>query len=216
MILPLGLILSDVVKYIGAIADSDRYGIACLTVAVEDPVASSSVILNFLVTCSNRPPFSAGKYPVYFCTAFMKLSSVVAPLFHSSRISSPVLSGGDDHTYICGRSLIQISLLKCYHVVAVTAVIGNDGGVSRLSGIIEQPVGDRMFTEDFLAHSRVLRRFLPQSALHRQPVPWHLPLPLRSQHRKAGYAVSCVVSANVVPSAAVSVDAVFLRDLPAR
>ena len=41
------------------------------------------------------------------------------------------------------------------------------------------------------SHSRVLRRLLPRSAPHRQPVPWHLPWPWRSQHRKAGKRYRC-------------------------
>ena len=149
--LPLGLILSDVVKYIGGVTDSDSYGISCLTAAVEDPVAQ--------LLCHTGLGYLLEQTAVLYCGSILCIllaqfceavlgSCTVLPLLQD--LFTGLILGGNDHTYICGRSLIQISLLKCHDIVAMAVVVGNDGGVSCLSGIIEQPVGDQ------IVHGRLL------------------------------------------------------------
>ena len=149
--LPLGLILSDVVKYIGGVTDSDGYGISCLTAVVEDPVAQllSHTGLGHLLE----------QTAVFYCRSILCIllaqfceavlgSCTALPLLQD--LFTGLILGGNDHTYICGRSLIQISLLKCHGIVAMAVVVSNDGGVSCLSGIIKQPVGDQV------VHGRLL------------------------------------------------------------
>ena len=149
--LPLGLILSDVVKYIGGVTDSDGYGISCLTAAVEDPVAQ--------LLCHTGLGYLLEQTAVLYCGSILCIllaqfceavlgSCTALPLLQD--LFTGLILGGNDHTYICGRSLIQISLLKCHDIVAMAVVIGNDSGVSCLSGIIEQPVGDHV------VHGRLL------------------------------------------------------------
>ena len=149
--LPLGLILSDVVKYISGVTDSDGYGISCLTAAVEDPVAQ--------LLCHTGLGYLLEQTAVLYCGSILCIllaqfceavlgSCTVLPLLQD--LFTGLILGGNDHTYICGRCLIQISLLKCHDIVAMAVVVGNDGGVSCLSGIIEQPVGDQ------IVHGRLL------------------------------------------------------------
>ena len=149
--LPLGLILSDVVKYIGGVTDSDGYGISCLTAVVEDPVAQ--------LLCHTGLGHLLEQTAVLYCRSILCIllaqfceavlgSCTALPLLQD--LFTGLILGGNDHTYICGRSLIQISLLKCHGIVAMAVVVSNDGGVSCLSGIIEQPVGDQV------VHGRLL------------------------------------------------------------
>ena len=149
--LPLGLILSDVVKYIGGVTDSDGYGISCLTAGVEDPVAQ--------LLCHTCLGHLLEQTAVLYCGSILCIllaqfceavlgSCTVLPLLQD--LFTGLILGGNDHTYICGRSLIQISLLKCHGIVAMAVVVSNDGGVSCLSGIIKQPVGDQV------VHGRLL------------------------------------------------------------
>ena len=149
--LPLGLILSDVVKYIGGVTDSDGYGISCLTAAVEDPVAQLLGHTGLGHLLEQAAVLYCGSILcillAQFCEAVLG-SCTVLPLLQD--LFTGLILGGNDHTYICGRSLIQISLLKCHGIVAMAVVVSNDGGVSCLSGIIEQPVGDQV------VHGRLL------------------------------------------------------------
>ena len=149
--LPLGLILSDVVKYIGGVTDRDSYGISCLTAAVEDPVAQLLGHTGLGYLLEQTAVLYCGSILcillAQFCEAVLG-SCTVLPLLQD--LFTGLILGGNDHTYICGRSLIQISLLKCHDIVAMAVVVGNDGGVSCLSGIIEQPVGDQV------VHGRLL------------------------------------------------------------
>ena len=149
--LPLRLILSDVVKYIGAVTDSDGYGISCLTAAVEDPVAQLLGHTGLGYLLEQTAVLYCGSILcillAQFCEAVLG-SCTVLPLLQD--LFTGLILGGNDHTYICGRSLIQISLLKCHDIVAMAVVVSNDGGVSCLSGIIEQPVGDQV------VHGRLL------------------------------------------------------------
>ena len=149
--LPLGLILSDVVKYIGGVTDSDGYGISCLTAVVEDPVAQ--------LLCHTGLGHLLEQTAVLYCRSILCIllaqfceavlgSCTALPLLQD--LFTGLILGGNDHTYICGRSLIQISLLKCHDIVAMAVVVSNDGGVSCLSGIIKQPVGDQV------VHGRLL------------------------------------------------------------
>ena len=149
--LPLGLILSDVVKYIGGVTDSDGYGISCLTAVVEDPVAQ--------LLCHTGLGHLLEQTAVLYCRSILCIllaqfceavlgSCTALPLLQD--LFTGLILGGNDHTYICGRSLIQISLLKCHGIVAMAVVVSNDGGVSCLSGIIKQPVGDQV------VHGRLL------------------------------------------------------------
>ena len=149
--LPLGLILSDVVKYIGGVTDSDGYGISCLTAVVEDPVAQ--------LLCHTGLGHLLEQTAVLYCRSILCIllaqfceavlgSCTALPLLQD--LFTGLILGGNNHTYICGRSLIQISLLKCHGIVAMAVVVSNDGGVSCLSGIIKQPVGDQV------VHGRLL------------------------------------------------------------